>query len=134
MTRAMSAALAGVLLMLTACGEDAPAAARPGDQLRSATRGLCDATDLASEGRVGMATDVFDAETHAYLHHLAADLQTTNPEAAADLLEAKQRVEAVLAEGGPPGEARDLLAELQAALRDAAAAAGLRAAACGAGG
>jgi hypothetical protein len=132
MTRVMIATLAGVLLMLTACGEQAPAAAGPRDQLRSATRGLCDATALASEGQVGMATDVFDAQTHAYLHRLAADLQTSNPAAAADLLEAKQRVEAVLAEGGPPGEARDLLAELQAALRDAATAAGLRAAACGA--
>jgi hypothetical protein len=121
-----SALLTVVMLAAVACsqGRAAPVPDRE-RRLRTASQGLCDALFLASQGRVRDAATVFYAETHAYLHELAAELQETDPAAAAGLLEAKQRVERVLDSGADPVGAHELLTRLQRALGDAALAAGL---------
>lgn len=123
MTRILVLILLGAVL-LASCAE--PQAAPPEEpRLRGASQGLCDAAALASEGRVGEAGEVFDAETHDYLHELAGMLQEVDPAAAAELLEAKQRVESALADGDDAAGTEDLLAKLQLALQDAAEAADL---------
>jgi hypothetical protein len=102
---------------------DAPAPAAPEEnrQLQTASQGLCDAQVLTSEGRIREAASVFQADTHDYLHELARRLQDVDPASAAELLEAKQRVERALAESRDPPGTQDLLVRLQRALGDAAA-------------
>jgi hypothetical protein len=127
--RAMAVAAAVVVLALVA------AACSAGDpqsgietrerRLQEASQGLCDAQVAAFEGRFRDAKAVFDTETHGYLHELAAMLQDVDPEAAADLLEAKQRVEVSLNGGGDPLAMQGQLNQLQRALNDAAEAADL---------
>jgi hypothetical protein len=126
-----SALLIAVTLAGVACSEG-QADPRPARErrLQAASQGLCDALFLASQGRIRDAGSVFYAETHAYLHELAAELQETDPAAAAGLLEAKQRVERVLESGADPMGAHELLTRLQRALGDAALAAGLPAPLC----
>lgn len=114
-------------LTLAACSE----ASREDDGLEGrlavASQGLCDARAHASRSDVAGATAVFNADVHAFLHELAADLQETDRAAAAGLLEAKQRVEAALVEPARanPEEVATLLADLERALAAAAEAAGL---------
>jgi hypothetical protein len=120
-----------VALAAPACTDDAAPASPPENRrLQTASQGLCDAQILASEGRIRDAASVFQADTHAYLHDLARRLREVDPETAAELLEAKQRVERALAEGGDPPETQDLLLRLQRALGDAAAAVDLPAPLC----
>jgi hypothetical protein len=111
-------------LTLVACSDEA--GGREGG-LQRASQGLCDAQVLAIESNVPRAADVFDRETHAFLHELAADLQETDRAAAAALLEAKQRLEAALADPfrADPRDVVVLMTALQRALRDGAQAAGL---------
>ena len=124
MNRMLATALAAAAMVGSCAGpESSVPAGEP--RLQAASQGLCDAEALASAGRVGEAAQVFDAETHDYLHELAGMLQEIDPAAAADLLEAKQRVESALADGQGAGGTEDLLAELQRALQDAAVAADL---------
>jgi ribosomal protein S18 acetylase RimI-like enzyme len=92
-----------------------------------AVRGLCD---------LRTATDRVEAEatfldrSHATLHVIAAATEVRDRGAAADLLEAKQRVEADLAGGDlRPGFAADVRALIDAT-RAALAAIGLDAPAC----
>jgi hypothetical protein len=119
--------IAPILLAATvlawACSEQPPPARAR--RLQAASQGLCDAVVFASEGRLRDAASVFDAESHDYLHELARMLQEVDPAAAADLLEAKERVESVLDIGADPLAAQDLLVGLQRTLRDAALAADL---------
>jgi hypothetical protein len=126
MTATITAILVAGAVAVTACS-DGPASASLSEEerLQAASQGLCDAQVLASEGRVRDAASVFQAETHDYLHALAGKLQSDDPAAAAGLLEAKQRVEQALARGADPPGTQVLLSELQRALGDAAAAAGL---------
>ena len=95
--------------------------------LQRASQGLCDAQVLAFESNVPRAATVFDREAHGFLHDLAADLEEVDRAAAAGLLEAKQRLEAILADPvrADPQEVAVLITELQRALRDGAEAAGL---------
>jgi non-homologous end joining protein Ku len=76
---------------------------------------------------------VFEDRSHEYLHVLADDLMDGDRAAAARLLEAKQRVEAAFADpdSAEPEQTADLLRELQAALAEAATAAGLDPSSCG---
>jgi hypothetical protein len=126
-----TACIVALLLAGVACSEGGAA---PGPdrerRLQAASQGLCDALFLASQGRVQDARSVFYAETHAYLHELAAELQESDRQAAAGLLEAKQRVEASLDSGTDPVAAHELMTRLQRALGDAALAAGLPAPLC----
>jgi hypothetical protein len=120
-----SALLIVASLACAACTEERADPRPAGERrLRAASQGLCDALFLASQGRVRDVASVFYAETHGYLHELAAQLQETDPAVAASLLEAKQRVERAL-EGEDPVGTQELLTRLQRALGDAAQAAGL---------
>lgn len=96
-------------------------------RLPGASQGLCDAQVLASEANVPGAAAVFDGEVHGFLHELAAVVQQSDRTAAADLLEAKQRVERAFEDPAraPPQQVVVLLSELQRALGQAAKAAGL---------
>jgi hypothetical protein len=122
----------GLALMASACRAEAPGPeSRPrASRLGAASQGLCDAQVLASEGNIIGAADVFDAETHDYVHQLAAMLQEVDSEAAAELLEATERVESALNARGDPGAVQDLLIRLQRALHEAAEAADLPAPLC----
>jgi len=101
-------------------------------RLQRASQGLCDAQVHAFEANVRRAAAVFDAESHAFLHELAADLEDIDRAAAANLLEAKQRVERALVDPirSDPQEVILLLAGLQRALGEAAEATGLPAPLC----
>jgi hypothetical protein len=116
-----------VALALAACSDASGEADGLEARLQRASQGLCDAQFLAFESNVPRAAAVFQGETHAFLHELAADLQETNRAAAAALLEAKQRVERALEDPAraEPQEVVVLITELQRALRDGAEAAGL---------
>lgn len=123
----MRVTTAVLLAVLVACSD---ASGQEGDRearLRRASQGLCDAQVHAFEANVRRAAEVFDAESHAFLHELAADLEDVDRAAAADLLEAKQRVERALQDpaGSHPQEVVTLITGLQRALADAAEAAGL---------
>ena len=124
--------LAVVVLVSAGCsatGSDAtPTASVSADQqLQTASRGLCDALGLADRDDVPGAARKFYDEAHAFLHDLARRLETFDREAAGDLLVAKQRLEAAIAdpETADPREVRDLIARLRGELRSAAEAAGL---------
>jgi hypothetical protein len=121
-----------VALSVAACTDEAGGDADGAevDRLQAASQGLCDAQVEASRGRVRDAREIFDAETHAYLHELAARLQETDRAVAAQLLEAKQRVEAAFRSARDPTGLDELLVSLQRELGDAADAAGLPAPLC----
>lgn len=126
--------IAATLLALTlaACSDQAGGSEA---DLHRASQGLCDAQVLAVESNVPRAASVFDREAHAFLHELAADLEEVDRAAAAGLLEAKQRLEAILADPvrADPQDVVVLITELQRALRDGAEAAGLPTPLCGEG-
>ena len=111
-------------LTLAACSDQAGGSEAG---LQRASQGLCDAQVLASESNVPRAASVFDREAHGFLHELAADLEEVDRAAAAGLLEAKQRLEAILADPvrADPQDVVVLITELQRALREGAEAAGL---------
>jgi hypothetical protein len=123
------ATLAAVALMVSGCGGDETAASgsRQDERLQAASQGLCDAQALVAEGDVVQAARVFERETHAYLHELAARLGEVDRGAAADLLQAKQRLEHALAtpEQADPVAVAELIPLLQRALIDGAEAADL---------
>ncbi|HEX2024850.1 MAG TPA: hypothetical protein VHH92_00485 [Actinomycetota bacterium] len=131
MTRSIVAFVV-VMLSLAACDGQGGAQTdgADADRLQTASQGLCDAQVEASRGRLRDARAIFDAETHDYLHALAARLQQTDRAAAAELLEAKQRVEAAFRSARDPTGLHELLVALQRELGDAAEAAGLPAPLC----
>jgi hypothetical protein len=135
MTRQVLTAV--LVLSVAACsageGSDTTASAdRPG-RLQVASQGLCDSQVAASEGRLRKAADIFDAQTHDYLHDLARMLREIDPRVTAELLESKQRVESIFQSSRDPVETQEVLVALQRALHDAAEAAGLPAPLCGEG-
>lgn len=73
--------------------------------------GLCAVRAQAETDPAGAAT-TFDDEVHEALHELAAEIQPVDPAAAADVLEAKERVESDFAEGAPAGQLGEDLATL----------------------
>jgi hypothetical protein len=122
--------LTGVLLFAAACSSSGASGAAPLDE---AVGGICEATTLAEDGDVAAASVVFQDRSHEYLHELADQLSDQDRAATARLLEAKQRVEAAFAdpEAADPADTANLLRDLQAALSEAATAAGLEPPACG---
>jgi hypothetical protein len=120
--------LAALIVTLTSC-DRAPAQA--GDPVEQAFQGLCEAGTLSAQGQVEEAGEVFQDRSHDFLHELAADVQDADPAAAAALLEAKQRVEAALADPASEPEALpDLLVALRRAFAGAARALGETVPAC----
>ena len=119
-------------LTLVACSDASREDTGLEGRLAGASQGLCDAQAHASRSDVARAAAVFNAEVHAFLHELAADLQETDRAAAADLLEAKQRVEAALVAPARANakEVVTLLVDLERALAAAAEAAGLGGTTC----
>lgn len=100
-------------------------------RLRSASQGLCAAVELAGEGDVDAAEDAFTSKVHAFLHEFADRLSESDRAATAELLEAKQRVEAAFADpAASPSEVSGALAALKGELDAAAASSGLAAAPC----
>lgn len=116
-----------VSLVLAACSNGSGEAEGLEARLPDASQGLCDTQGLASRSNVPGAAEVFDAEVHGFLHELAAVVQQTDRTAAADLLEAKQRVERIFEDpaGADPQQVVIFLSELQRAMGGAAEAAGL---------
>jgi hypothetical protein len=81
---------------------------------REAVLGLCASVGSLDDDPVG-AEEAFTDRSHDELHVIAAALQEVDREAAADLLEAKQRVEAGFA--GPDGPSAEEMESLIAATR-----------------
>jgi hypothetical protein len=85
-----------------------------------AFQGLCAAEDAARSGQVTEAGDIFFGRSHAYLHELADRVAQRDRAVAADLLEAKERVEAALrGEDGGAKELAGVLVNLQRTMRKA---------------
>lgn len=85
------AALAVLLVLAAACGDDAAA-----DPLVDAHVALCEAGDRPAEAR-----ELFFDRSHEALHEVARRLDDVDRAQAAALLEAKQRVESGLERPGP---------------------------------
>ena len=101
-------------LLVGACADgDRAVADGPVTGPAAAVQGLCDAEAAAAAGDVEAASVAFADRAHATLHQVAADLQERDPALAGRLLEAKQGVEAALAEGAPA----ELVASRVAGLR-----------------
>jgi hypothetical protein len=113
-------------MALTACGSERTGG--PGGDLGTALDGLCEARLLSARGLIRDAESQFVDRAHAYLHQLARETAENDREAAARLLEAKQRVEQALAEPPEPEELAGLLEELR---RRTAEAAGVEVPPCG---
>lgn len=96
------------------CSSPAPAEQRPG----AVVAAVCDARNAAAEGEADGARRIFVNTAHDRLHELAAETGRSDRGAEARLLEAKQRVEAVLEEPGP--DFADRLERLAVAAADAA--------------
>jgi hypothetical protein len=97
---------------------------------QAAVEGLCEAETLASGGLVGEARRVFQNQSHAYLHELAAQLQDRDRSLAAELLQAKQRVESSLQGGANPELVASLIGGLRAVVESSVAAVGLKNVGC----
>jgi hypothetical protein len=110
-------ALAIVLLFGACGGASGVGADGAGGGPAAALQGLCDAESAAAAGDVRAARTAFADRAHATLHQVAADLQDRNPSFAGQLLEAKQSVEAALAEGAPAEVLASRLAGLRAAFQ-----------------
>jgi len=94
--------------------------------------GLCAVERALEAGDVDGAEVTFEDEVHEPLHELADDTEGVDRGAAADVLEAKQRVEAVFAGPAPATELARDVATLLHATRVALQALGLEAPACSA--
>lgn len=99
-----------------------------------AFQGLCDSRALAEAGDVSGASANFQSRAHAELHAIADRLASADREAAASLLEAKQRVEAAFAapEASSPEAVAGLISALEREVGDAAEVLGMERPACGA--
>ncbi len=88
-------------LALVSCGAGEANTVEPINQaealpLQIAFQGLCDARTLAEAGDAQGAADTFLSRSHAELHTIADRLSASDRDAAARLLEAKQRVEVAI--------------------------------------
>lgn len=96
-------------VVLAACGDGG----RPTNEGADVRRAVCEAWRAAADGRTDEARDAF-GDAHQALHDLAAATEARDRRAAAELLEAKQRVEASAA--ATPAEYRALAAAVEQAL------------------
>ena len=120
------------LMLTSACGGSAAKPAGTLEEaeerpLRLAFQGLCDAGEMSESDDAWGASDAFNSHAHAYLHDLAAKISRIDREATAEILEAKQRLEAVLntPDEADPAELAGLFEDLRAEVGDAAEVAGL---------
>ena len=119
--------LIAALLTLAACASGAGSSIDALEEAESlplqiAFQGLCESRAVAEAGDVQGASDVFQSRAHAELHSLADRLAATDREAAARLLEAKQRLEAAFANvaaASPPAVA-GLISTLELEVQHAA--------------
>lgn len=101
-------------ITMLGCSSPAPAGSRPGEVVAA----VCGARTAAARGESEGARRIFVNTAHDRLHELAAAAGQVDRSAEARLLEAKQRVEAVLEEPGP--DFADRLERLAVAAADAA--------------
>jgi hypothetical protein len=123
---ALAALAAGVLVVVVIAvrRDERPAAAPSGARVHGE---LCEAI---SSGDGELAAARFAERIHTPLHELADAAQREDRGVAAELLEAKQRVEARLEAGGAQ-EVVPLLVALEPAVREALAVTGMSTAPCG---
>ena len=90
-----------VLAVLGACSEaEQPPAPRSENAVFvELVSDLCSAITLAEQGDVDGAERIFENEIHGLLHDLAAEIEESDREATADLLVAKNSVEAAFSSG-----------------------------------
>ncbi|HZA27503.1 MAG TPA: hypothetical protein VE915_07655 [Actinomycetota bacterium] len=118
----------GLTVLATACtgtGQKTDSTAQGSSSPQAAVTGLCEAQSLASGGGLDEARQVFQDQSHAYLHQLAAELQERDRSLAAELLEAKQQVERALQAGADPELLADLIGRLRAVVESALASMGM---------
>lgn len=118
----------GIVVLAASCtGSEekrAPTAAQSsGPQV--AIEGLCEAETLAAGGLQSEAQRVFQDQSHAYLHELAAQLQEQDRVLAGQLLKAKQEVEVALQERSDPETLALRIGALRAVVESAVAVVGL---------
>ena len=116
MTRALLAGIA-LAVALTGCGDDGSSA--PASRWARAVAGLCAAARHARAGDVDDARTTFFDQSHDDLHQLADETAGDDRAAAANLLEAKETVEADLEDSsGSLADDLDILVETtRAAIR-----------------
>jgi hypothetical protein len=104
LTAAMLAACGGTEVEVGGTGSPSPTGATGVSQTAAsaAALGLCDVRAQAGDAETAGAT--FDDRVHETIHAIAAAVQGADPEVAARLLEAKERVESDLADGAPEQE------------------------------
>lgn len=90
-----------------------------------AIEGLCEAETLAAGGLQSEARRVFQNQSHAYLHELAAQLEERDRVLAGELLEAKQEVEVALQKGSDPETLSLRIGALRAVMESAVPVVGL---------
>lgn len=118
----------GLMVLASACTEtdrEADSTTRGSRGPQAAVTGLCEAQSLASGGGVEEARQVFEDQSHAYLHQLAAELQESDRSLAAELLEAKQQVERAFQAEGDPELLTDLIVQLREVVEAALASMGM---------
>ena len=125
--RRLSVAISLVVLASACTGTDqsADSPARRSLDPQAAVTGLCEAQSLASGGGLDQARQVFQDQSHAYLHQLAAELQERDRSLAAELLEAKQQVERALQARGDAELLTDLISRLRVVVETALASMGM---------
>lgn len=118
----------GIVVLAASCtGNEekrAPTAAQSREP-QVAIEGLCEAETLAAGGLQDEAQQVFQDQSHAYLHELAAQLQERDRALAGQLLEAKQEVEVALDEMSDPETLAIRIGALRAVVESAVAVVGL---------
>jgi hypothetical protein len=118
----------GILVLTASCTGNEEKPAPTAGQSRgpqAAVEGLCEAETLAAGGLQGEAQQVFQDQSHAYLHELAAQLQERDRDLAGQLLEAKQEVEVALLERSDPETLAIRIGALRAVVESAVAVVGL---------
>lgn len=131
-----TASAATMAVLLSACGSGVVASSPPVGATRlvepataeATVLGLCQVRQQVQVDPVTAEVTFFD-RSHEGLHLIAGAAELVDRDAAARLLQAKQRVESGLMAGGAPSLPSDVDALLEAT-RDALAALGLEAPAC----
>lgn len=124
--------MAVAVTVLAACtgsdgkGSSPPQASSP----QVAVEGLCEAETLAAGGLQSEARRVFQNQSHAYLHELAAQLEERDRVLAGQLLEAKQEVEVALQGGSDPETLALRIGALRAVVESAVTVVGLQNVGC----
>jgi hypothetical protein len=114
----------------TQADKEADSTAQGSSDPQVAVTGLCEAQSLASGGGLEESRQVFQDQSHAYLHQLAAELQERDRSLAAELLEAKQQVERAFQAEADPELLTDLIVQLREVVEAALASMGMAKVGC----